>query len=461
MMRILIGVLAATLGSAVHAASGGSYFNIDLNQTRYPGEVQNSAQSSNYTFVSGDLDLETNSPGFSYKFNPVAQNAIGIKDEFYIGVPEAFVQPRLGSGFNLAIGRQKRTWSRLDEEFNLGIWQPQLRWDYLAPKQEGLIGVFFDIELSEEFRLTFLFSPLFLPDQGPNYQLTNGRFSSRNRWFSQPQSRVALFSESGVNPSTPLYFEIDRPAEEQIIMHSSFGFALNYQSSSQFWTSASYAYKPQNQLHLGIECATCLSIVGPLEITAIIHPAVIMHHVATLESGYDGLNYRGYLSLTGDFPSESKFPQAYAESPLDSMMIAGGGFQHVLFHWMGNPSTLKYSYIRVFNVKTRDKKGLVDAEQVHSSLDRYPYREVAAAEWKLTLLQTGANRLNFKARYSYSVPEKGGWISAGLDLNQGPLTWYAGADVLGSGVGDDSPNAGLFTKYRSNDRAFGGVSYVF
>ncbi len=462
MMRTLIGVLAAMLGSAASAAvSSGRYLNIDLNQTRYLGEVQNSAQSSNYTFLTGDLNLEPSSPGFNYKFNPVAQNAFGVKDEFYFGVPEAFVEPRLGSGFHLAIGRQKRTWSVLDEEFNLGVWQPQLRWDYLVPKQQGLIGVFFDIDFGDNFTMTFLFSPLFLPDQGPNYQLVNGRFMSRNRWFSEPQSRVALFSDTGVNPSTPLYFEIDRPAEEKIIMHSSFGLGLKYHSGSNFWTALNYAYKPQNQLHLGVECANCLNIGGPLEITAVIHPEVIMHHVTTLESGYDGQNYRGFVSLTGDYPQSSKFPQGYAQSSLDSMMIAGGGFQHTLFHWQGNPSSLKYSYIRVFNVKTKDKQGLVDADQVHSSLDRYPYREVASAEFKLTLLQTAANRLNFKGRYNYSLPEKGGWISAALDLNQGPLSWYVGADVLGSGVADDSPNAGLFTRYRSNDRAFGGVSYVF
>lgn len=460
-MRILIGFFVALLGRCAIAAEPGGLFNLGLKQTRYFGERQSYAQSSNYSFLDAGLNLQPSSPGFQYKFNPIAQAALGIKDEFYLGVPEAFIQPRLGDGFNLVIGRQKRTWSRLDEEFNLGVWQPQLRWDYLEPKQQGLIGVFFDITFSDSFRLTLMTSPVFLPDQGPTYQLTNGQFSSHNRWFSQPQSRVALFSDSGVSPGTPLYFQIDRPAEEQVIMNPTFAASFAFQMSSQFWTNLNYAYKPQNQLHLGVECANCLNISGSQDVTVVIHPEVIKHHVVTLESGYDGVDQRGYLSLTGDFPNASTFPQGYWESPLDSMVIAGGAFEQNLHMIPHMPTIVKVSYIRVFTVATRDHKGIVDSEQVHSSLDRYPYREVGALEGRIELLQRSLHRVDLRTRYSYSVPEKGGWVAAELDWNYGALTVSAGADILGTGVADDSPNAGLFTRYRSNDRVYGGVAYVF
>jgi len=99
-----------------------------------------------------------------------------------------------------------------------------------------------------QFARDIFTSPLFLPDQGPNYQLNNGQFTSSNRWFMEPQSRVAMF---GGSRQAPLYFEIDQPSEEQIIMNSSFGLGVSYQSSSPFWFAANYAYKPQNQIHLG------------------------------------------------------------------------------------------------------------------------------------------------------------------------------------------------------------------
>jgi hypothetical protein len=188
---------------------------------------------------------------------------------------------------------------------------------------------------------------------------------------------------------------------------------------------------------------------------------VVKHHVVTLESGYEGVDNKGYVSLTGDYPNTSDFPSNYAESPLDSMLIAGGVFQHYLFSLLDMPSWLKCSYMKVFDVQSRDKKGIVDSSDVHSSIDRYPYRELAAVEWKLNLMQKLKDRLDFKTRYSYSVPEKGGWLSLAMNWGVGELTWTAGADIIGSGVTEDSPNAGLFTKYQSNDRIFGGASYVF
>ena len=186
--------------------------------------------------------METQSPGFNYKLEPVVQGAFQASTEFYVGVPEVYVQPRkIAPGFSLTIGRQKRLWSRLDQEFNLGIWQPQLRWDYLQPMQQGLTGVFFDWSLSSALRFSFFTSPLFLPDQGPQFRLRDGHFASANRWFAPPQSRVQLFENTPYASAAPLYFKLERPSEEDIVMHSSFGFSMYYQATGPFWSQVSYA----------------------------------------------------------------------------------------------------------------------------------------------------------------------------------------------------------------------------
>ena len=72
-----------------------------------------------------------------------------------------------------------------------------------------------------------------------------------------------------------------------------------------------------------------------------------------------------------------------------------------------------------------------------------------------------SQRIEFKTRYSYSVPEKGGWVSLLAAFSQHSLTWSLGLDFLGSDTDPESPAAGLFTRYRANDRVFGGVNYVF
>jgi hypothetical protein len=438
----------------------------NLFQDRYLGEPVQSSQGKNYTVYAGDLNLETQSPGFNYRLNPVFQGAFESSDEFYFGVPEVYVQPRkLAAGFDLTIGRQKRHWSHLDEEFNLGIWQPQLRWDYLAPKQEGLVGVFFDWTLSSNVRFTFFTSPLSVPDQGPNYKLVNGQFQTSNRWFSPPQSRLQLFSQTPSAAEAPLYFKVDRPSEEDLFLHSSFGFSMAYQGAGPYWTQVSYAYKPLNQLHLGIECSNCGTIgthgAPPLEITAVIHPRVVNHNVLTWEAGFDRVDDKAWISLTGDVPTRSGFPADYAESALNPMVVTGFAYQHFVRPFTGVPSWLQLSYMRIFEFPRKSDNGLVPDDDVTSSFDRYPYREVAAVDWRLLLVQTQSNRIHWRNRYTYSIPERGGWLSLGLDWARGPVAWNLGVDILGADVDPTSAQAGLFARYRNNDRVFGGVSYVF
>jgi hypothetical protein len=454
----------------VHATSeaktGASYLDLNLKQNRYLGGVQHSAQTSNYTLLAADLNIEGENKNVKGKFNPVGQGAFEFKDEFYFGVPEIYVQARsFPAWFNLTIGRQKRSWSHLDEEFNLGIWQPQLRWDYLNPVQQGLTAVFMDWNLGSGVKLTLFTSPIHLPDQGPQFNLNQGKFESSNRWFVQPQSQIQLFSGTRFSDDVPLYFELDKPAEEEMIMHSSFGFAFNYQGDqSPFWTQVAYAYKPRNQIHLGIECTNCVNIgadPAPVEITALIHTKIINHHVLTWETGFNRIDDQGWISMTGDFPNSSGMPEGYEEAPLNSSFVLGAGYKHYIRDWVKLPSWLQYSYMRLWEFKREQKAGLVPDDQVQSSLDRYPYREVAAVDWSMQLNKSRRNRFSLRNRYSYSVSESGGWLSSGVAWEMGDATWTLGMDVLGADVDAGSKDAGLFSRYRSNDRVYGGLNYVF
>lgn len=458
--------VALLFASNAFGKSAENYLDLNFRQNRYLGGVQNASQTSNYTFLSGDLNLEAQTPGFNYKLNPMAQGAFEAQDEFYFGVPEAYIEPRkLGPDLGLTIGRRKRAWSKLDEEFNLGIWQPQLRWDYLAPVQQGLTGVFFDWSVGPRTKLTFFTSPLSVPDQGPQFELTNGQFESANRWFVQPQSRVQLFGGTAFSSEAPLYFEIDQPTEEELIMHSSFGLGARHEfEGTPFWVALNYAYKPRNQIHLGIECQNCLNIGSPntaAEVTAVIHPKIVKHHVATLETGFERADERGWISVTGDIPRESDFPEAYEEAPLNPMVIGGVGFEHYIGALVSKPSWLQYSYMRRWEFERPRDASLFSQDQVESSLDRYPFKEIAALQWKILLMQKNKSRLSMRHRYNYSVPERGGWLSSGLEWNRGVMTLGFGLDILGAEVDANSADAGLFSRYRANDRVFGGLSYVF
>ncbi len=431
---------------------------VDLSQAHYFGETQNSNQSDNYSRLGLDITLSGNRGRFETRANLLGQADFAKDGETYYGAPEAYVT-RKSENSSLTLGRQIREWSRLDDSFGLGLWQPLLRWDYLDPKPEGLTGLFYDRKLSQTLKFTAFGSYVFLPDQGPDFKLKNGQFESANRWFVEPQSDLLL---SFVNASNaPLRFDLHRPSEREVIFRPSFAFGLGYRQdkTDAFWSQLNYAYKPQNQFHLGVDCANCVNIdsQGGLEIMAHVYPTVVQHHIITWENGFDTPDDQVWLSLTGDFPESSKLHDDL-ESPLWSRFIGGTAFEHNASDWFHTPLWIKFSYTQSENLHRQWSRGQFSDDEVTSSLDPYNFQKAAAAGMRWVLSQKGAQKLEFRNRYTYTFPDRGGWLSAHLYWQRRNLVWSLGMDVLGA---DTDTTKGLFARYRSNDRAYAGVGYVF
>lgn len=435
----------------------GSEIKINLEQQQYATDGQTEFQRRQYTNLGVDVDLRTSSKGLGGAFHGIYQGTLQSGSEQYVGIPEAYFGEAKSDamGIRWTVGRQKRQWSRFDEEFGMGIWQPQLRWDYLNPIQQGLTGLFFDFAPTRSVSLSFFASSLFLPDQGPNFHLKDGQFVSNNRWFWSPRTNVHLF-----NQNSPASYNLDMPAVSDVVFQPSLGGMLRFESkSTPWWAQVAYAYKPMNQMHLGYECSQCVAL-GNLSPQATIHPSVLMHRVATAEFGIQDENQRGWVSVTSDVPTSPKGPPEWAQSSYSDVIFAGASYAHYMSLFQ-RPGWLKVSYLRAFEKQQPLQPNSLMDERVESSLDRYPYQQIAAVEWEWVLSQTIKNQVNWRTRYTYSIPERGSWISSQLWLRQDKWSWNLSLDLLGSEIDPTSSQAGLFTRYRENDRFTGGVSYVF
>ncbi len=360
-------------------------------------------------------------------------------------------------GFSVTLGRKIHTWSRFDEEWRLGVWQPNVRWDYLHPVQQGLTGLFVGGH-GRDVQVTAFATGLLLPDQGPEFETVNGEFHSSNRWFRQPESRHTIF-----NQDRKLNYELERPETKDVLLHAGYGLSVLVGREQQgFWLRTSLANKPVNQLHLGIDGYHSLAKDNHfLESIAVVHPKVVRHNVATVEAGYQADDYGTWLSLTEESPHESGMPEAWEESSLYASRFFGATFSHRL-PWQGfKTQWIKYSYMQLTEEIPAPKGGVYE-DDLESSLDRFPYKRVIAVEWKAPLLDRARKKLNLAIRYLYSIPEKGALLSGGLDYIPFPqMRWSIGVDVLGAQLEPGDENAGLMTLYRNNDRVVGGVSYVF
>lgn len=155
----------------------------------------------------------------------------------------------------IAIGRKTQRWSFSDEQWQLGMFEPQYRSRTFLPESQGLTGVFLDLPIilpgggPTKMGFQLFASPLFFPDQGPGFMLENGRFQAQNPWFNLPPTE-ALFAGTGVTDE--IRYNIVLPSVDKIVFNSSFGgsFILGNPELDRHYLQLSSFSKPSSHLNI-------------------------------------------------------------------------------------------------------------------------------------------------------------------------------------------------------------------
>lgn len=439
---LLINAYATT---AIHSSS------IRLINSQYLGEAVASNQLDTYTDITLQSEYLKQGSIWGTRWQLFAGGSMDESEQTYLAISEFYQSYKRTSHSTYYFGRRKSQWSRFDEEWHMGIWQPQVRWDYIHPSSQGLIGLFLT-EKGRDWRFELLLSPVFLPDQGPQFRVVDGRIQSANRWFWEPQLNAQI-SES----DTPIHYTVHRPPEGDIVFNGGVAtrVLLAREEDRGPWVQMAYAYKPLNQLHLGIDAKW-----KPAFIDAQIKPYVVRHHVVSLESGHKWIDGEFWLSFTGDFPNQIKLPEEWLESSLARSTFAGVHLAQDIKLPILGVGHAKASYLHRWD-NGLDADNSVDAE-VESSLDRFPFRQVVSFEWLHNISSVANNRWDFGIKYIYSIPDKGSLASLKLQwVPSAHSDVFLAMDILSSESDTIGGSSGFISRYRSNDRVNLGYSYVF
>lgn len=428
---------------------------LSLSRSSYLSESPTLNQRGDFSYVGADLQQSIISDDSKFVLKANGLFAPGSKTEKYYAVPELYYQfgsqdpENTSQKMKVSLGRKVETWSNFDDQWKLGLWQPLARWDYIHPETQGLVGMFFDLKVNQLIRVTAVYTPLFVPDQGPGFDLKNGKFESDNRWFLAPQTSIEL----GSQPS-PTYYVVDRPRTWDVVNQQGGAVKIEAGDFEQgTWVRAAYANMPSNQLHLGIDPGQ-----GINQTSLIIHPMVVRHELATLESGYRWEKSAVMAAYTIDSPTKPDLPPVWEESELRKTRFLGLSYEHKVPLGAVKQSFIKLHYLKRWDDSERTGGGVV-GDQVESSLDRFPYKEMSGFEWSARLWNTVRRDLRVGVKYLYSFPEKGALLTSFINLKTArEWQWNLGFDVIGA---PGSGTQGLMGRYRSNDRVVGGVSYVF
>jgi hypothetical protein len=429
---------------------------VKMRQYEYLGEAPSPDQPTRiYSFL-GEWQYDRKFDFFELKSDINLISAERESQTPYIGVPDFFmglpvVQSR---GVKLYLGRKVEEWSAFDEQWKLGIWQPMARWDYIHPETLGLTGAFVELE-SQFVQLRLFGTPYFLPDQGPNFELKDGRFTSNNRWFWTPQTQIGVLSQP-----TNLYFNLNRPSEEEVIHHSGLAASLDFgQQHMGPWARVAYSRKPRNQLHLGIDGQVEIFKEGRTQVT--IHPEVVYHNVLTFETGLRGQQASFWGSVTHDKPEDPNLPEDWVQSELAEIYVYGAMLEHRLDFFKLRNAKIRYSYMQIDEKENIAEKELLGGS-VKSSLDRFMFERVFSVEWVQSQNIKKSLGLRYGFKYFYSIPDDAGLLSLKTELLVGKnLILDLSADILGASEDAEDAGSGLMTRYRSNDRVAVGMTYVF
>jgi hypothetical protein len=425
---------------------------------------ENANKPNIFNQVEGHILAQGTGGVFQGKLNGEGLAIVGPLTTYTLEAPEAYfgTSPALSDVVEVKVGRELHHWSHLDEEFQLGIWQPRLRWDYVRPEEVGLLGVFVDVE-TPTFQFVVMGSPMFVPDRGVPEEFQNGGIYSVSPFFNSPASSLQF---EGVN--TNIDYSLQAPSTMSILNHGVFSIMGRVGGTEGPWASVAYAYKPMNQLLFSYN-GVLLTGGAQQTVEATIFPRVEYDHLVSVEAGYESPRFAVWLSTLTDHPdyhnSDPNHPDATEDILGDTYQATQNSFaispaaEYRLGDLNHNPTRLQVALLRQLGGNENDQ-GL-DATGTGSIFEnRYPYQSAGIFEVSTSLGWMGLEGLNARYRVLYDFGHNGSIQSTDFNyLIKNTVMVNLGTDILASH--EDESATDPISEYRANNRIRAGVSYVF
>lgn len=380
-----------------------------------------------------------------------AGGLVGDTASSYVKVPQLYYRWGAEDRVHWIVGRYRQEWSHGDQVWDLGLTQPIFRWNEAMPEQQGVTGLFLKIPmLNKDFQVTLFASGLFLPTQGPSYELINGRLTSSNPWFAAPVEAISLAGQKA-----ELNFNINIPKTQDIVFNKSFGVQFASQPNKKdLLFNAFYLDKPKNDFMLPFEGVLNLSTFNG-DITVL--PQLARHRVGGVDVGWNFVNAKTVLSWIHE-SSVDYTPLAnttYAVIPQQDIFSFNQLFR------LSPSQRLWISYIQVERDNTR-----LGGVYSNAAVDAYSYRNryenTLRLKWE-ALLYRSLNQYKVQSTFAYnqSMLRDTMWLSARLDWSvYKGLQVFNQCDFFG-GSAKTIVSQDLMSAYQNNDRCLVGGHYAF
>lgn len=377
-----------------------------------------------------------------------AMMAVGAPVLNYIKFKEfAFVLPSSATQ-TLVMGRKKILWSEMDEAWSLGTIEPVFKWNPLNRESHGLTGLFW---ISEQpwVKLTAFASSVFIPDQGPGFEINRqGHFSKSNPWFQTPPKTFQPFP--GSSASSDIRYSVRKPPESDIIWQTSMGGSVEGKIMEDSLWRASYLYKPMSQLALGYDGVYNTGTnTGEVEIL----PQVGFHRVISADLIHNIGQHRIGVSYMGDKPEPIKFDPEWT-SPVFTQAQMYSAFAQMNL----NRHTMKFQYLTIDGGKVTEQGEFADSDRA-AITSRYPFTQAIKGlyEYEIQLKKNQKLRMNFS--WTHSDVNEFDLIQVKSNFQYSRLLHVYADLQLVKAQALTSKNTNEISMQENNDRLMIGLSY--
>lgn len=353
----------------------------------------------------------------------------------------------------LAVGRKKLNWNQLDEDFDLGLYQPLFKWNALEPVSQGLTGVFLNLENQDggpRWGVTLFGSPLFIPDQGPGYEIKGGQFERSNPYFQAVPSR-AMINGQMVNVN----YNVQKPETQDVVFNRSFAGRIFVGSETDGgFAQGSFANKPSNQLALGFDGYVFSN--GVEDVTKIdILPTVSYHTLTSVDLKYSTRHFEIGASGIQESPEDPTFKGDWTYTTFDRSTLFSG-FVGTKFYGFD----MKMAYLTV-NGGESVASGKFANQSDKFLPQRYPFRNAGLATLNYNYRIKKFQNLSLSTRYLQGERSEFALWTSHLNY-QWEERWsmYAQSQLVAVQDNQDGRKT-AFWPYVNNDSMAAGVVYVF
>lgn len=405
-----------------------------------------SAEKTNYQFVGAQIKTDAFSED-SLKMDVAGGVAIGAPLLNYLNISEFYVQSRQSETETFYLGRKKMLWNELDTRWDLGVWEPLFKWNPLNAENQGLTGLFWQVD-KPYYTLVLFASPLYIPDQGPSFEIEDGTFVKGNPWFRRPPESIRIWQEA-----TAIDYKFEKPSESQVVLQNSFGLKLSFGDPQGLRGQVAYTYKPANQLAIGYE--------GNLNVTELkgavnLQPQVFYHSLVGGDISYKYERFRFGVSGLYDKPSKDDIFEEKWTHPVfeDAVLISP------FMEWATGAFGVAIQHLDIFGGQVKEE-GELASDNRAALMTRYPYQEATQVSVMGNFSFRKTKRLLTKLSYTHSEKNKFDLIRVSARFRVSGLWSFIGEAQLVKADPADKNNQNEIAQFVNNDRLMLGAAYVF